>query len=95
MIHVQRDLVGHRPAASEVVAGGEVLSVGAQDDHRDVVVLGGARPGRVEFVEQLGVLGVGGLRPVECDGRDAIGDVVVDVHGCFLNFGASPALAGR
>ena len=78
---VEGDLVGHRPAAPEVVAGGEVFPVGAQHDHRDVVVLGGAGPGRVEFVEQLGVLGVGGLGPVECDGRDAVGDLVVDVHG--------------
>ena len=79
---VEGDLVGHRPSAPEVMAGREVFSVGAQHDHRDVVVLGGARPGSVEFVEQLGVLRVGGLRPIQRDGRDAIGDLIVDVHGC-------------
>jgi hypothetical protein len=36
---------------------------------------------RVEFVEQFRVLGVGRLRPVERDRRDAIAGLVVDVHG--------------
>ena len=67
------------------MAGREVFTVGAQDDHRDVVVLGGAGPRRVEFVEQLDVLGVGRLGPVEGDGGDLVGDFVVDVHVGFLS----------
>ena len=62
------------------MAGREVFSVGAQDDHRDIGVLGGAGPRGVQLVEELDVLGVGGLGPVQRDGGDLVGDFVVDVH---------------
>jgi hypothetical protein len=78
----ERDLVGYRSPAPDVVAGREMFPVGAQHDHRDFVILGGASPGGVEFVEQLGILGVGGFGPIQCDSRNAVGDVIVDVHGC-------------
>jgi hypothetical protein len=60
-------LSGTDPPPFEVVAGGEVFAVGAQYDHRHVAVLGGAGPRRVELVEELDVLRVGDLGPIERD----------------------------
>ena len=34
---LERDLVGHRPAAPQIMAGREMFPVGAQQDHRDLV----------------------------------------------------------
>ena len=62
----------------DVVAGGEVLPVGLQDDHPHVVVAGGALPGRVELVEQLQRLGVSRLRAVQRDRGDPVAGFVAD-----------------
>jgi hypothetical protein len=57
-----------------------VFAVGAQHDHRHLGIFGGAGPCGVEFVEQFGILRVGGLGAVQRDGADAVGDLIVDVH---------------
>ena len=67
--------------AAQVVTRREVLSVGAQHDHRHLGIFGGSGPCGVEFVEQFGILRVGGLGAVQRDGADAVGDLIVDVHG--------------
>jgi hypothetical protein len=88
-------LSGTDPPPFEVVAGGEVFAVGAQYDHRHVAVLGGAGPRRVELVEELDVLRVGDLGPIERDGRDAVGDLVFDVQQTVpSNCGAGLGAAG-
>ena len=49
------------------MTGREVLPLTGEHDHTDVVVSVGAIEGGVELVDQLRVLGVGGLGTVERD----------------------------
>ena len=54
---------------------------GPQQDHAHVFICGRAHPGVVEFFQELFVLGVALLRPVQRDDRHPIFDVVKDVFG--------------
>ncbi|MNN26237.1 hypothetical protein D3C81_1397380 [compost metagenome] len=53
-----------------VMAGGEVLTVGCQNDHLDLVVAVGAIHGGIEFVQQMSVLGVTLVGAIEADASD-------------------------
>ncbi|MDT4794019.1 hypothetical protein FQZ97_265560 [compost metagenome] len=64
---------------AELVARREVRAVGGEDDDLDLLVGAGAVEGVVQFVEQMGVLGVALFRLVQADpgdvrGRHFIGD---------------------
>ena len=52
------------------VAAAETFSVGLEDDHLDVLVTVGLVQTGVDLLDQLGVLGVGLVGPVEDDPRD-------------------------
>ena len=64
--------------SADVVSRAEVLAVGLQDDHSDVVVGRCRLPGLVEVVEHLQGHGVGHLRSLQRDRRDPSFDRVVD-----------------
>jgi hypothetical protein len=66
-------LVGNRPHLREVVAGAEDPAVRGDDDHPHLRVGGGRGDGVVEGRDHRGGEGVGPLRPVEGERRDAVG----------------------
>ena len=67
-----------RPVVPAYVEAGTVLPLTGEHDHTDVVVGIGAIEGGVELVDQLSVLCVGGLGPVERDRAHGPVDLVPD-----------------
>src|SRR6266511_3657433 len=71
-----RPRVALREELLEVVTGREVLALAGEDDDPDVVALAGAVEGGVELVQELRVLGVRDLGPVQRDRAHRPVDVV-------------------
>ncbi|SQD95769.1 hypothetical protein FMEAI12_3310019 [Parafrankia sp. Ea1.12] len=82
--------------AGHVVAGREVLPGRSQDDDPDLGIGVGGLPGFVELAQDLGVLRVGGLRPVKGDDGDVlVNNLVVDVLGLVADLLWPRRAAGR
>ena len=84
----------HRPGRvgfTQVVTGGKMLAFAGEDDHPHVVVMGGGIERLIQLVQQLGILRIGALRPVQADAGDArFGDFIDEGfeagvgHRCLL-----------
>ena len=63
---------------AQIVARGEVRTVGRQHDHLDRVVVSGAVEGLVQRIEERGVLGIARIGAIENDPGDAVRQCLVE-----------------
>ncbi len=75
--HFRRPEVADAAPALQVMAGGKMRTVGADDHHPNLVVLHGRVQRRVDLVEHLRVLRISALFPRQHDARHVVGGPLV------------------